>query len=164
MFDNIRLQKIIYTFAVKTMFFVQALSSPIKCACHFICSTIAGSVYPWKVLGIYTFFPSNKNCVFLLFENVFFYFLVLDSHFFKEKRMHACCFCCEIRGAVCEKHCLDLVRSCFDTIGSQFYFWKKCMHAFCFCFEICQAVREKHFFHATCACASSAAFLSNVNQ
>ena len=63
--DNIRLQKIIYTFARKTVFFVQALSSPIKCACHFICSTIAGSVYPWKVLGIYTFL-SNKNCFFFI--------------------------------------------------------------------------------------------------
>ena len=125
----------------------------------------------WKRLSLegsrhIHFFPVKQELR-LLFENVCFLkkiLLVLDLHFFKEKRMHACCFCCEIRGAVCEKHCLDLVRSCSDTIGSQFYFWKKCMHAFCFCFEICQAVREKHFFHATCACASSAAFLSNVNQ
>ena len=73
-------------------------------------------------------------------------------------------FCCEIRGAVCEKHFLDLVRSCCDTIGSIFIFLKKRMHAFCFCFEISRAVREKHFFHATCVCASSAAFLSIVNQ
>ena len=66
------------TFARKTMFFVQALSSPIKRARHLIYSTIAGSFYPWKVLGVYTRISRQTSIAFFIFRdwsllNIFFF-------------------------------------------------------------------------------------------
>ena len=108
------------------MFFVQALSSPIKRACHFIYSTIAGSVYPWKVLGIYTRISRQTSIAFFIFREwgllkyIFFY---------------------AVRGAVCEKHFLTKCEAVVLLLDLLFFYNKR-THAFCFCCEISQAVRE----------------------
>jgi hypothetical protein len=126
----------VLTFAKKTMFFVQALSSPITSACYVIYSTIVGSVYPWKVPGIDTRFDlfwkwiSFKELFLLIYCEAF--VIPLDS-FFVSEEIHACViFCCEIREAYCEKHFFDLARSVCDTIGFTCVWRNARLHVF-FC-------------------------------